>query len=180
MGPAAAPYNPPGGPGRECSSLNSKQDAPQHGRPAVVPPLVLVDRGPGAGLDGNWLVGNCPGRSPGRRRRAVFSASDRVGDRVAGGHVRGHAAELPVAGALELRGVLRFAGAVGGRLSVSADQRSAALDSFWADRIAAFGVCQAGVRVGAGAILDVSPQLSGTDRGCWCRSRSSWCRWCWC
>ena len=126
----------------------------------VVPPAFLVDRRAGRGLDGAGLAGHRPGRVAGRRRWPVSHAADGVGDGLAGGDVRRHASQLPASGPLELCGVSGFAGLVGGGLSVSADQRRATLDSLRSDRIAAVGVCQAGICAGPGPLPDASPQLS--------------------
>ena len=123
--------------------------------------LVLVDRGAGRGLDGDRLGRHRPGRSRWPAATADFCARQIVWGIVA--LLAMFAATLPSYRLLarwSYAAFLAFAGAVGGRLFVSADQRRPALDSLRTDRIAAIGVCQAGFRAGPGALSDVSPQLS--------------------
>ena len=114
----------------------------------------------GRGFDGTGLPGHRSGRDAGRRRRPVFAPGRSCG--AWSPSWRCSSPRCPVTGCWPA-GAMRpsgLAGAVGGGVSVSADQRSAALDSLRADRLAALGVRQAGVCVGPGPLPDVSPQLS--------------------
>ena len=119
----------------------------------------LVNRRAGRWSDGARLARNRAQRAVSRWLGPAPDAANHLDAHVPGGDARRHPAELPHVGALELRDLRRLAAVVGVGLLVSAGQRSAALDSLWAGRLAALGVCQAGLRARPGALPDVSRQL---------------------
>jgi len=129
-------------------------------RLAVGQTSAMVDTGAGRTACSGRLAGACPVRGTERRKWPFSSATDglvRVGS---GGDAGGDIAQLPGSLSVDVPHLCRVAGVVGVGLFLSSDQWGTSLDSFGADRISAFGVCQDRLRAGVVSISDVPGQLS--------------------